>query len=233
MDLAVLERPDQSDDAMTSSPPDCPADGDLVARLRSGDAAAFNRVVRDWSPAMLHVARSFVASHASAEEAVQETWLAVIRGLDRFEGRSSLRTWVFHTLVNIARRQGVREHRTISVAELDGDARTPTVDPRRFRPAGEQWAGGWRADAAPRSWGPESAVLSAEARSVIDTALRRLPDRQRLVLQLRDVDGCDAAEVCELLALTPQNQRVLLHRARAALRQELEDYHDGRQEVTL
>jgi RNA polymerase sigma-70 factor (ECF subfamily) len=182
---------------------------------------------------MLHVARSFVGSHASAEEAVQETWLAVIRGLDRFEGRSSLRTWVFHTLVNIARRQGVREHRTVSVAELSGDAPIPTVDPRRFRSADEQWTGGWRADAAPRSWGPESAVLSAEARAVITAALGRLPDRQRLVLQLRDIDGWDAAEVCQLLALTPQNQRVLLHRARAALRQHLEDYHLGRQEASL
>ena len=122
---------------------------DLADKLRSGDSVAFTEIVRSWSPAMLHVALSCVASHASAEEAVQETWLALIRGLDRFEGRSSLRTWVFRILINIARGQGVREHRTIAVADFHPESTSATVDPRRFRPAGEQWAGAWRANAAP------------------------------------------------------------------------------------
>jgi RNA polymerase sigma-70 factor, ECF subfamily len=214
VDSAVLERQTRDVSAMTSRVVRAADDADLIARLRCGDATAFTDVVRSWSAPMLHVARSFVGSHASAEEAVQETWLAVIRGLDRFEGRSSLRTWVFATLVNIARRQGVREHRTISVADVDGAS--PSLDPHRFRPIDDQWPGGWRAEAAPRAWGPETAVLSAEARVIIGAALRRLPD---------------APEVCEMLALTPQNQRVLLHRARMTLRQQLEDYYNGRQEA--
>ncbi|WP_029136603.1 RNA polymerase sigma factor [Nakamurella lactea] len=208
------------------------ADGDLVDRLRHGDSAAFTDLVRAWSPAMLHVARSCVASQASAEEAVQETWLALIRGIDRFEGRSSLRTWVFHTLLNIARRQGVRERRAVPVADPEVQNAAPTVDPRRFRPAGEQWAGGWRADAAPRAWGPEAAALSGEVRALIADALARLPDRQRVVVQLRDVDGVPAEEICDLLNLTAANQRVLLHRGRAALRQHLEDYYHPREEET-
>ena len=115
-------------------PPAAPGDTDLVARLRAGDAAAFAHIVRAWSPAMIHVARYFVGSHASAEEAVQETWLAVIRGIDGFEGRSSLRTWVFHVLSNIARRQGVKESRTVLSSPVDGEDAGPTVDPARFRP---------------------------------------------------------------------------------------------------
>ena len=174
---------------------------------------------------MLHVARSYVASRASAEEVVQETWLAVVRGLDGFEGRSSLRTWTFRVLANIARRQGVREYRVVASGQpADGDpGRAVPAD--RFRPAGEPWAGGWRAEAAPRAWGPEAAVLGGEARALLDAALSTLPPRQRVVVQLRDVDGLDAEEVCAVLGLTPANQRVLLHRARAKLREQLAVYY--------
>lgn len=200
-------------------------DDDLVARLRAGDAEAFRHVVSAWSPVMLHVARSFVGSHASAEEAVQETWLAVIRGLDAFEGRSSLRTWVFGVLTNVARRQGVRESRTVPSSRFHDVDAGPTVDPGRFRPAGEQWAGGWRAESAPRARGPESAALSAEGEVVLAAALSELPARQRAVLELRDRDGLSADEVCELLELSTTNQRVLLHRARAKLRLRLEAYY--------
>ena len=202
-------------------------DEELVARLRAGDAEAFGQIVRAWTPVMLHVARAFVSSHASAEETVQETWLALVKGLDTFEGRSSLRTWTFHVLANIARRQGVRESRTVSVAALDSTGGGPTVDARRFRGSEDQWAGGWRAEAAPRAWGPEASVLSGEIRGLLATALEAVPARQRVVLELRDVAGLDAEEVCGILDMTPVNQRVLLHRARARMRQQLEDYYTG------
>ena len=208
-------------------------DTELVDRLRAGDAAAFTGIVRGWSPAMIHVARQYVASHASAEETVQETWLAVIKGIDRFQGRSSLRTWVFHVLTNIARRQGTKESRTIPTSPVDDPDSGPTIDPNRFRPAGDQWAGGWRAEAAPRSWGPEAAALNAETRALLTAALTQLPQRQRVVVELRDVHGLSADEVCGVLALSPANQRVLLHRARAKLREHLETYYTGQGEPAV
>lgn len=188
----------------------------LVARLRAGDQAAFATVVRQWSPAMLRVARVHVRTHASAEEVVQEAWFAVVRGLDGFEGRAQLRTWVFRILVNVARRRGRTENRMN--AELSG----PTVDPGRFRDDDDPYPGHWRADAAPADWGPEPVLLAAEFRAVLEKALAELPERQRAVVELRDVHGFDCEEVCQLLELTPANQRVLLHRGRAKLRGVLE-----------
>jgi RNA polymerase sigma-70 factor (ECF subfamily) len=206
------------------------ADADLVNRLRDRDGDAFADIVRGWSPAMLHVARSFVACDASAQEAVQEAWLAVIEGIHRFEARSSLRTWIFHILVNIARRQGVRESRVLAVALIDTDEGGPTVNPSRFRSAGDRLAGGWRADAAPQPWGPEAAALNREAGTVLTAALAQLPNRQRVVVELRDIDGLTSDEVCGVLNLSPANQRVLLHRARCKLREQLESYyHHGEQ----
>jgi RNA polymerase sigma-70 factor (ECF subfamily) len=194
-------------------------DPELLERLRQGDEVAFAAVVRSWSPAMLRVALAHVRSRATAEEVVQEAWLGVLRGLDRFEGRAQLRTWVFRILVNIARRHGTREARTI--AELAG----PTVDPDRFRGDDDlEWPGHWRDEAAPTDWGPEPALLAAEFRDVLTAALGGLPERQRAVVELRDVHGLDAQEVCELLDLTPANQRVLLHRGRAHLRAALEEH---------
>ncbi|HWM06331.1 MAG TPA: sigma-70 family RNA polymerase sigma factor [Actinophytocola sp.] len=189
---------------------------DLLARLRAGEQAAFVAVVRDWSPAMLRVARAHVRTDASAEEIVQEAWMGVIRGLPGFEGRAMLRTWVFRILINVARRRGRIEARTI--LELEG----PTVDPDRFRDEDDPYPGHWRADAAPSPWDPEPALLSAEFRDVLVHALGELPERQRAVVELRDVHGLDPTEVCELLDLTPANQRVLLHRGRARLRATLE-----------
>jgi RNA polymerase sigma-70 factor (ECF subfamily) len=211
-------------DQRGESPPR-PGDAELVSRLRAGDAAAFRHVVQTWSPSMLHVARGFVATHASAEEVVQETWLAVIRGLDSFEERSSLRTWVFRILVNVARRRGVQDSKLVPWSHDTDDGLGPTVDPHRFRGSDDQWVGGWRADSAPRSWGPEARALTAETRELLLAALGQLPPRQRVVVALRDVDGLSADEVCAALDLSSANQRVLLHRARAKLRQLLEDYH--------
>jgi RNA polymerase sigma-70 factor (ECF subfamily) len=192
-------------------------DPDLVAALRGGDEAAFGAVVRAWSPAMLRVARAYVHSHSSAEEVVQEAWLGVLRSLPGFEGRAQLRTWVFRILANVARRRGRTEARMN--AELDG----PTVDPRRFRDDDDPYPGHWRNAAAPHDWGPEPVVLAAEFRAVLGRALATLPERQRAVVELRDVHGFDGEAVCELLDLTPANQRVLLHRGRAKLRSVLEE----------
>jgi RNA polymerase sigma-70 factor (ECF subfamily) len=191
-------------------------DPQLVARLRAGDRDAFAAVVRQWSPVMLRVARSYVHTHSSAEEVVQEAWLGVVRSLDGFEGRSQLRTWVFRILVNVARRRGRADER--ANAELMG----PTVDPRRFRDDDDPYPGHWRDDAAPVDWGPEPEVLAAEFRAALGKALTELPERQRAVVELRDVHGFDGEEVCELLDLTAANQRVLLHRGRARLRAALE-----------
>jgi RNA polymerase sigma-70 factor (ECF subfamily) len=188
----------------------------LLTGLRAGEPAVFATIVRGWSPAMVRIARAHVHSHATAEEVVQETWLAVIRGLDRFEGRSALRTWVFRILVNIARRHGRAEART--VVELDH----PTVDPDRFRDEDDRYPGGWRPEAVPRVRGPEPALLAGEFRALLEKALTELPERQRAVVELRDVHGLDPEEVCDLLELSPANQRVLLHRGRARLRGILE-----------
>jgi RNA polymerase sigma-70 factor (ECF subfamily) len=201
-------------------------EGALLAQLRAGDPAAFRGIVEKWSPSMLQVARGFVRTQATAEEVVQETWLAVIRGLAGFEGRSSLRTWTFHILINLARRRGVQDSRQVPWSRPD-DEIGPTVDPARFRGPQDQWAGGFRVDCAPQAWGPESQLLSGEIRQLLMAALEQLPARQRAVVALRDVDGLSPDEVCEALNLSPANQRVLLHRARAKLRELLENYYRG------
>ena len=189
------------------------ADVEIVVRLRAGDQNAFAEIVRSWSPAMLRVARAHVHSHATAEEVVQETWLGVLRGLDGFAGRAQLRTWVFRILVNTARRRGRRE------ARMNEELAAPTVDPARFRGDDDpEWPRHWRDDAAPVETLPEPALLAREFRDVLTGALGELPERQRAVVELRDVHGLDAQEVCQLLDLTPANQRVLLHRGRARLR---------------
>jgi RNA polymerase sigma-70 factor (ECF subfamily) len=199
-------------------------DAELLERLRAGDERAFGEIVRAWSPLLLRVAASFVTTHASAEECVQEAWLTVIRGLDGFEGRSRLRTWVVGILVNIARRRGQRDGRMVVWTAADDEA-GPTVDPRRFRSPGERWAGGWTEQGAPREWEPEAVLLAGEAMELLTRGLAELPPRQRAVVTLYDVHGLTAEEVCAVLALSPGNQRVLLHRGRARLRQLLEDYY--------
>jgi len=199
---------------------------ELLAALRAGDEAAFARIVSEWSRPMLTLARSFVSTQASAEEVVQETWLAVLKGLDRFEGRSSLRTWVYRILVNTAKSRGVKEHRTLPWSSVAGEDSGPSLDPALFQSAGEAHPGGWRA--APSAWPGEvmveGSVLAGEVRREVRTALEQLPDRQRTVLTLRDVLGHTSEEVCEMLDISQANQRVLLHRARTAVRAGLADY---------
>jgi len=201
-------------------------DARLVQALRDGDESIFTELVERLTPTMLAVAVGYVPSRTVAEEVVQETWLAVLTGLDRFEGRSSLRTWVFGILLNVARSRGVRERRSVPFSSAFPEDETgPTVDPGRFRPHGDEWPGHW--STPPRQWDlPEPALLSREVRTRLRAALDVLPPRQRTVVHLRDVQGLDADEVCALLGIEPGNQRVLLHRGRAKLRQVLEDYMD-------
>ena len=201
-----------------------PPDAELVARLRAGDQAAFAALLDSWSPGMLRAARAYVASDEAAEDVVQETWLAIIRGVDRFEGRSSLRTWAYRILVNLARRQGVKDSRTVAWPSLDLEDFGPTVDPGRFQGPGDPQPGHWRR--FPMAWpSAETEVVSAEVRHVIEAALADLPHRQRVVITLRDVDGYGSGEVCSILEISAVNQRVLLHRARAAVRGRLEEYY--------
>jgi RNA polymerase sigma-70 factor (ECF subfamily) len=200
-------------------------DAVLVARLRAGDERAFAELLSGWSRSMLHVARAFVSSEASAEDVVQDTWMAVITGIDGFEGRSSLRTWVYRILVNIAKKKGAREKRSIPWASLaaTSDDEGPTVDPALFRGPEDPYPGGWKQ--FPATWPSiEGAVLASEVRAEVAAALDELPDRQRVVITLRDVIGHSSDEVCEMLEISTANQRVLLHRARARVRLRLAGY---------
>lgn len=202
-----------------------PPDDVLVAGLRSRDEATFARLLDSWTPAMIHVAQAHVSTPDSAAEVVQDTWLAVIRGVDRFEGRSSLRTWVFRILTNLAKTRGMRERRTLpwsGLMPLSEDL-PPTVEPERFRGPDDEYPGHWLAFPAP--WRtPERAALDGEIRLLLRRLLADLPDRQRIVVLLRDVEGYTADEVCSMLDLSAGNQRVLLHRGRATVRAGLAGY---------
>jgi RNA polymerase sigma-70 factor (ECF subfamily) len=177
-------------------------EADLVALLRAGDEAAMAQLVKQWSPAMFRVARSFVDSRQSAEDVVQDAWLGMLSGLASLEGRSSLRTWTFTILVNRARTRGAREARTVPQPEWEDGA----VEPARS---------------------PEGVLLSEEFLLELDRALSELPPRQRQVVTMRDVCGMTAEEVCATLGISAANQRVLLHRARAVLRTALAGYYGG------
>jgi RNA polymerase sigma-70 factor, ECF subfamily len=189
------------------------SDGELLTRLRSGDERAFVSLVRRYQEPMLRLATSFVPSQAVAEEVVQDTWLALLRGLDGFEGRSSLKTWLFSILVNQARSTGTREHRTIPVADPE-----PAVDPARF-----DASGGW-AD-PPEHWieAAEGRLAAGKLADRVRVLIDELPARQREVVILRDVEEMSSEEVCSVLAISDGNQRVLLHRGRSRLRQLFED----------
>ncbi len=212
----------------TAVPADRGADR-TADRLRAGDEQEFARILAEWSPAMLRVARSYVGGRETAEDVVQETWLAVLDGLPRFEGRASLRTWTFAILANRARSRAVRDWRTVAWSQLAGGETGPTVDPDRFQGPDDPFPGHWTTAGAPRSWQhqPEDASLAGEVRAEIGRALTRLPERQRVVVTLRDVSGLSSEETCELLGISAQNQRVLLHRGRARLRAALERYYRG------
>ena len=207
-------------------PTPSPADLRLVEALRNGDEAAFVSVVDRYHPAMLRLARLYVRDHAVAEDVVQETWLGVLRALDRFEGRSSLKTWIFGILLNVARTRAARDAVSVPFSALfDGSGeREASVDPERFRPGGHRWGGHWAS--SPARWDelPEERLLARETLSKVAEAIERLPPSQREVITLRDVEGWSAEEVCSLLAISETNQRVLLHRARTKVRRALETH---------
>ena len=195
-----------------------PQDAKLVERLRARDENAFMELIRELNPSFLRVARMFVPTAAVAEDVVQETWLAVLNGIDRFEGRSSLKTWIFRILTNTAKTRGERERRSVPFSALDTEdgGYEPAVERSRFTGTGH-WA------VLPRAW-PEDKLLAGETLSVIEHAIERLPQTQRTVITLRDVEGWTADEVRNALELSETNQRVLLHRARTKVRNALEQY---------
>ena len=201
-------------------------DAALLAALRAGDEGAFARLVDRHHASLVRVARQYVPTQEIAEDVAQEAWLGLLRGLDRFEGRSSLRTYLFRIVMNLARTRGVREARSVpfsSLARAEEDG--PAVDPERFAQAPAAGAGHWASPIRPWSAGAEQLVLSAEAVEKVHAAIAELPEVQRQVVTLRDVEGFDAGEVCDLLELSEGNQRVLLHRARTKLRQALAEYY--------
>jgi RNA polymerase sigma-70 factor, ECF subfamily len=211
-----------ADGARVPAVPASAPDLALLAQLRARDAKAFADLLERYHGALLRLALVFVPSRAIAEEVVQETWVGVLDGLDRFEGRSSLKTWIFRILTNRAKTRGVREKRTVpfsAFADPEADS-APAVEAARFRPDG-MWG------VAPRRWEdntPEKLLMTAQAIQHLEGAIAALPPNQRAVLTLRDIDGLDSDEVCNILEITETNQRVLLHRARSKLRATLEQY---------
>src|SRR5437588_11473664 len=198
-----------------------PEELQLLMALRSGSETAFMMLVEQYHRALLRLAMVYVSSRAVAEEVVQETWLGVLTGLTRFEGRSSLKTWIFRILTNCAKTRAQREGRSVpfsSLPEFDSNTGEPAVDPHRFQSPDQQWAGKWIS--FPRSWDeiPEERILSAETRAHIEAAIAALPPSQREVITLRDIDGWTAEETCSFLGVSEANQRVLLHRARSKVR---------------
>ena len=189
----------------------------LLKRLQSGDEQAFVTLVNRYHDSMLRLARTFVHSHALAEEIVQDTWIGALRGIDRFEGRSSLRTWLLAILVNRAKTTGVRETRSVPIADVE-----PAVDAARFNSSGA-WS------APPEQWveDVEDRLGAAQLGGLIRSTLEAMPERQRAVVMLRDVDGLHSDEICQVLELSAANERVLLHRGRSRLRQALEETIGG------
>jgi len=198
-------------------------DEQILTALKRGDERAFCELVERHQSLMLRVARRYVRSPAVAEEVVQETWLGVLRGLDRFEGRAALKTWIFRILTNRALSRAEREGRTVPFSSFADDDE-PAVDPDRFRPEGDQWPGGWKT--FPPSWDglPEERLIARETLALVGEAIAGLPERQHHVILMRDIEGWDADEVCQALAISEANQRVLLHRARSKVRRSLEAY---------
>src|SRR3989449_218874 len=207
-----------------------PEDAKQLRALRDGDEAAFASLVDRYHGPLLRLAMAYVPSHAVAEEVVQETWLGVLEGLSRFEGRSSLKTWIYRILINRAKTRGIRERRSVPFSPLGTSAEDtdePAVDPARFRSTGywvDHWAeppGVWDDDT------PEKLLLSKEGLAQIEKAIAALPPAQRQVITLRDVEGLSSAEVCNILAISETNQRVQLHRARSRVRRALARYLEG------
>ncbi len=204
---------------------------ELIARLRRGDEGAFDGLVNQHHGALIRMAMSHVRNREMAEEVVQDTWMAVIEGLHRFEGRSSLRTWIFGIMIHKAKDRGVREkrHVTFSACESFDDESEEPIDPARFHQTGE-WAGHWAFP--PQPWDeqtPEKLLASQQAVNAMQRAIEVLPPTLKEVLMLRDVEGVDAKQVCEILKITETNLYVRLHRARERVRQAVETYLEGRQ----
>ena len=200
------------------------AEAQLVDALRAGDEAAFAQLVREYQPSLVRVARIYVSTQAAAEEVAAETWLAVLNGIGRFEGRSSLKTWIFRILTNIAKTRAQRDGRTLPFSALQDPGRVPeaALDADRFLdPEHPRWPGHWAV--RPEPW-PEDAVIAAETQQRLAEAIEALPATQRAVISLRDIEGWSAEEVRNALELSETNQRVLLHRARSKVRRALESY---------
>jgi RNA polymerase sigma-70 factor (ECF subfamily) len=202
-------------------------EAELLRRLRAGDEQAFEALVARHYATMLAVARTYVRDRAVAEEVVQEAWLGVIQGLDRFQGRSSLKTWILSILVNQAKTRGTREARSLPFAALAQQPDAPAVEPERFRGPDDQYPGGWRT--FPANWGAsaDAAVQNRETLRVVMRAIADLPSAQQTVIRMRDVEGYSSEEVCATLEVSEANQRVLLHRARSRVRAALERHLDG------
>jgi len=212
--------------AASETPTPTDTDAELLVRLRCGDEDAFLELVDRYGPVMLRVALSYVRTQSVAEEVVQDAWIGVLQSLHRFEGRSSLRTWLLRILANRARTRGVREARCVPFSSLrrDDEDDAPAVPPERFQGPEGRFPGGWAS--FPTDWEtlPEERLLAQETLTRVDAAIRRLPQRQQEVMVLRDVEGWSSEEVCEVLELSAGNQRVLLHRARSRVRESLEAY---------
>ena len=225
--------PDQTDDGPPAGnvPTFAQADADLsvIAALRAGDDTAFATLVEQYNGALQRLAYVYVKDRSVAEDVVQETWIGLLQSLGRFEGRSSLKTWLFRILMNIARSRARKESRTISFSSL-GDAAAepgdPAVDADRFHPAGSASAGHWASPPARWRDDPEAQAVSSETRARIGAAIHSLPDTQREVITLRDIEGLRSEEVCNLLQISDTNQRVLLHRARSKVRASLATYFE-------
>ena len=200
------------------------ADAEVVDALRAGNEGAFAALVREYHGSLLRVARIYVSTQSAAEDVVQETWLGVLNGLQRFEGRSSLRTWLFSILTNIAKTRARRDGRTLPFSALQDPARVPeaAVEADRFLdPEHPRWPGHWAIK--PEPW-PEQALAGAETRGILAEAIGALPASQRAVISLRDVESWNSEDVCNALGISETNQRVLLHRARSKVRRALEAY---------
>jgi RNA polymerase sigma-70 factor, ECF subfamily len=197
-------------------------DARLVEGLRAGDEAAFVEVMRKYGAGMLRVAQMYVSSRSVAEDVVGDAWVGVLRGIDRFEGRSSLKTWLFRIVANTAKTRGQRESRSVPFSALGDQAGEPSVDPERFLGDGERFPGHW--SAPPQAWSPERRLLSDETLAVVAQAIEELPPAQQAVITMRDVEGLSSEEVRNALDLSETNQRVLLHRARSRVRAALEEY---------
>src|SRR5215471_16592807 len=213
----------------TMQPIEARDDGSLIEALRRGDEGAFARLVDDYHAHLNRIARLYIPNSAVADEVVQDTWLGVIQGIWAFEGRSSLKTWIFRILINRAKTRAAREGRVVPFARLEVEVEAgAAVAPDRFPPADHPTEPGhWTHPPTAPETSPEGRLLAREAREHLQNAIEALPEHQRLVLVLRDLEGCSTAEVCNALGVQETNARVLLHRARAKVRSTLEPYLEG------